>query len=66
MIPPIGERTVARFFENAFTAAAGGSLHCEPLATGLRSQRVFDWLDATLDGAGSPASGRVAHGAAAG
>ena len=31
-----------------FTAAEGADLHCEPLAPGLRNQRVFDWLDATL------------------
>jgi hypothetical protein len=36
----------------SFTAAEGASLHCEPLATALRNQRIFDWLDATLDGAG--------------
>ncbi|HWB56847.1 MAG TPA: CocE/NonD family hydrolase [Gaiellaceae bacterium] len=48
----------------SFTAAEGASLHCEPLATGLRSQRVFDWLDATLAGAGSPAGGRMAQAAA--
>jgi hypothetical protein len=36
----------------SFKAAEGASLHCEPLATGLRSQRIFDWLDATLAGAG--------------
>jgi len=31
-----------------FTAAEGADLHCEPKALGLRSQRIFDWLDATL------------------
>jgi pimeloyl-ACP methyl ester carboxylesterase len=31
-----------------FTAAEGGDLHCEPKAPGLRSQRIFDWLDQTL------------------
>jgi X-Pro dipeptidyl-peptidase (S15 family) len=31
-----------------FTAAEGASLHCEPLALALRSQRVFDWLDSHL------------------
>jgi hypothetical protein len=31
-----------------FTCAEGADLHCEPLAPGLRAQRVFDWLDATL------------------
>jgi hypothetical protein len=32
-----------------FSAAEGGDLHCEPKAPGLRAQRIFDWLDATLD-----------------
>lgn len=32
-----------------FTTGEGGELHCEPLATGLRTQRVFDWLDEVLD-----------------
>ena len=32
----------------AFTAAEGADLHCEPKALGLRAQRFFDWLDATL------------------
>ncbi|HZS01572.1 MAG TPA: hypothetical protein VFE37_22840 [Chloroflexota bacterium] len=31
-----------------FTAAEGADLHCEPKAPGLRAQRIFDWLDATL------------------
>ncbi|HWV35909.1 MAG TPA: hypothetical protein VNZ55_09750, partial [Thermomicrobiales bacterium] len=31
-----------------FTAAEGADLHCEPKALGLRSQRIFDWLDETL------------------
>jgi dienelactone hydrolase len=31
-----------------FTVAEGGEYHCEPMAPGLRDQRVFDWLDATL------------------
>jgi hypothetical protein len=31
------------------TAAEGADLHCEPKAPGLRAQRIFDWLDATLD-----------------
>ena len=31
-----------------FTRAEGADLHCEPMAPGLRAQRVFDWLDATL------------------
>ncbi|MBV9543255.1 MAG: prolyl oligopeptidase family serine peptidase, partial [Chloroflexi bacterium] len=32
----------------AFTRAEGADLHCEPKAPGLRAQRIFDWLDATL------------------
>ena len=28
-----------------FTAAEGADSHCEPAAAGLRSERVFDWLD---------------------
>jgi alpha-beta hydrolase superfamily lysophospholipase len=32
----------------AFTAEEGAELHCEPLAQGLRSQRIFDWLDEQL------------------
>lgn len=31
-----------------FTAAEGADLHCEIKAPGLRAQRMFDWLDATL------------------
>ncbi len=31
-----------------FTVAEGGEYHCEPMAAALRSQRIFDWLDATL------------------
>lgn len=31
-----------------FTVAEGAEYHCEPMATGLRSQRIFDWLDETL------------------
>lgn len=31
-----------------FTTAEGAGHHCEPLATGLRNQRVFDWLDGVL------------------
>jgi hypothetical protein len=31
-----------------FTAAEGADLHCEPLAPGLRNQRVFHWLEETL------------------
>ena len=35
-----------------FTAAEGADLHCEPKAPGLRAQRIFDWLDATLSVSG--------------
>jgi alpha-beta hydrolase superfamily lysophospholipase len=28
-----------------FTAAEGADGHCEPLAGGLRGERIFDWLD---------------------
>ncbi len=28
-----------------FTAEEGADAHCEPAATGLRGERVFDWLD---------------------
>jgi hypothetical protein len=31
-----------------FTAEEGANWHCEPMALGLRDQRVFDWLDAVL------------------
>lgn len=31
-----------------FTADEGADGHCEPLSPGVRDQRVFDWLDATL------------------
>lgn len=31
-----------------FTASEGAELHCEPMAAGLRAQRIFDWLDETL------------------
>jgi hypothetical protein len=31
-----------------FTAAEGADGHCEPLAAGLRNQRVFDWLEAAV------------------
>ena len=33
----------------SFTAAEGADLHCEIKAFGLRDQRIFDWLDGTLD-----------------
>jgi hypothetical protein len=29
----------------AFTEAEGADSHCEPAATGLRGERIFDWLD---------------------
>lgn len=32
-----------------FTAAEGADLHCEPKALGLRAERFFNWLDATLE-----------------
>jgi dienelactone hydrolase len=32
----------------SFTAAEGASLHCEPLASARRGQRIFDWLDGVL------------------
>jgi dienelactone hydrolase len=38
-----GPKTLVRF-----TAEEGADLHCEPKALGLRAQRFFDWLDATL------------------
>jgi alpha-beta hydrolase superfamily lysophospholipase len=31
-----------------FTLAEGGDLQCEPKIAGLRTQRIFDWLDQTL------------------
>jgi hypothetical protein len=31
-----------------FAGAEGADLHCEPKAPGLRAQRIFDWLDETL------------------
>lgn len=31
-----------------FTAAEGANWHCEPMATQLQDQRIFDWLDETL------------------
>jgi pimeloyl-ACP methyl ester carboxylesterase len=40
---PSEKKTLVRF-----TAAEGADSHCEPRALGLRDQRVFDWLDATL------------------
>jgi hypothetical protein len=32
----------------AFTAAEGADGHCEPAATGIRGERLFDWLDEQL------------------
>jgi hypothetical protein len=29
----------------AFTAAEGADSHCEPMASGIRGERIFDWLD---------------------
>lgn len=31
-----------------FTAAEGAGMHCEPMAVGLREQRVMDWLEETV------------------
>ena len=31
-----------------FAASEGADWHCEPKALGLRDQRIFDWIDATL------------------
>ena len=39
-----GERELVRF-----TAEEGAARHCEPMASGLRDARVFDWLDGYLD-----------------
>jgi hypothetical protein len=39
-----GERELVRF-----TAEEGAGRHCEPMASGLRDARVFDWLDGHLD-----------------
>jgi dienelactone hydrolase len=33
----------------AFTACEGADRHCEPMARTLVEQRIFDWLDQTLD-----------------
>jgi hypothetical protein len=32
----------------AFTQEEGADSHCEPAASGLRGERVFDWLDAQI------------------
>jgi hypothetical protein len=29
----------------AFTQEEGADSHCEPAASGLRAERIFDWLD---------------------
>ena len=29
----------------AFTQAEGADSHCEPAASGIRGERIFDWLD---------------------
>jgi hypothetical protein len=29
----------------AFTEEEGADSHCEPVASGLRGERIFDWLD---------------------
>jgi hypothetical protein len=29
----------------AFTRAEGADSHCEPTASGIRGERIFDWLD---------------------
>jgi hypothetical protein len=29
----------------AFTRAEGADSHCEPAASGIRGERIFDWLD---------------------
>jgi hypothetical protein len=42
-----------------FTRAEGADWHCEPAATGLRDERVFDWLEDVL-GLRRPASPTLA------
>ena len=32
----------------AFTEAEGADSHCEPMAGGLRGERIFDWLDSQV------------------
>ena len=29
----------------AFTEAEGADSHCEPAASGIRGERIFDWLE---------------------
>ena len=36
-----------------FTEAEGADWHCEPAASGLQNERVFDWLDDVIDSAGA-------------
>jgi fermentation-respiration switch protein FrsA (DUF1100 family) len=38
-----GEKQLVRF-----TAAEGANRHCEPMATGLRDARIFDWLQSHI------------------
>ncbi len=38
-----GQKTLMKF-----SSAEGGDLECEPKIAGLRTQRIFDWLDQTL------------------
>jgi alpha-beta hydrolase superfamily lysophospholipase len=40
-----------------FTVAEGADSHCEPKALGLRNQRVLDWLDGVMPGAGAASAG---------
>ncbi len=34
----------------AFTEAEGADSHCEPGASGLRGERIFDWLNEQVPG----------------
>ena len=34
----------------AFTEAEGADSHCEPAASGMRGERIFDWLDEQVPG----------------
>jgi hypothetical protein len=36
-----------------FSAAEGADRRCEPMARSLLEQRLFDWLDETLENAGA-------------
>ena len=31
-----------------FTRGEGANFHCEPMGLGVRSERIFDWLDDTV------------------